>query len=238
MKKIIVVLVLFISLYTQAQQTYVYKNNPITGAIDVYKSNLMGLEEGQSVMSFKKNMWGYLEVTDNTINNSVGTDIYTKRPNYDKVKPFQSDYSGLLNDIDYVNQNNEKYIVANNPPVNDEWDEVKFYEDYNKKQAEITAKQLLFYNSFSIYPTHLKDGLHNAQSFNPSKSRPGALNVLDAKIEIKNGSVTQIYTINHLNQKDIFELTSISQIKNCTITVVEKNTGVLKFYFMEALVDN
>lgn len=240
MKFTLLILYVLLSVSIYAQSSYVYIKNPVSNTIEVFNSSGMGLPSGKPIMTMKQNMWGYLEVTNSTMKPDI--DPYTKKPSYERVEMFRTDFKGILNTLTNLNNDFErKNIISYNNSIPDDFNLKEYLEKANQEQKKIIETRKIFYNSFNKYPNKLKDGWHYCESydkFNIGEEEQVFITYYLAKVT--NNKIDSLFFSN-TNGASMFSKLSVlisDSIKNCKAHVkTEGSSTFSEYYFIDGIVD-
>src|SRR5438067_278266 len=102
-----------LSINLNAQSSFVYKRNILTGELEVYQSQ-GGFPTGSPLYKIKKNVWGYLEVE----NLNASTNPFTNRPDYSAYSTYngyQLPAKEIFQTLEVLNKRIEYDMLITNP---------------------------------------------------------------------------------------------------------------------------
>jgi tetratricopeptide (TPR) repeat protein len=153
-KPLTVIIFLILSTNIFSQENYIYKRNPLSGKIEVFKSQ-NGLPVGQPLYRMSTNIYGYLEFEG--LNPDL--DPYSRKPDYralQKRQPYNLPVQDIINTIETLNTNTEYQSKTSNK-YNNLHNDLKEQAQFRHSLAE---SHLNFFNSFYNKPKTIKDGWH------------------------------------------------------------------------------
>lgn len=172
MKYLLTILIFLTIKNAGGQVTYVYEPNPLTGNVEILKTDKSKNIYREKVSVIKRNpISGYFEIEE-TINQNLiqepTINPYSSRPNFElvyQIKPFNVGYENLIEQINTLNKRFE-FDNVNQLRQNNNLDKNKllYVDNFLKNYYEnmnTTAKNLLnFYNAQTKFTQVLKDGFY------------------------------------------------------------------------------
>jgi hypothetical protein len=172
MKYFLTILIFLTIKNAGGQVTYVYEPNPLTGNVEILKTDKSKNIYREKVSVIKRNpISGYFEIEETKNQNLIqepAINPYSNRPNFElvyQIKPFNVGYENLIEQINTLNKRFE-FDNVNQLRQNNNLDKNKllFIDNFLKNYYEnmnTTAKNLLnFYNAQTKFTQVLKDGFY------------------------------------------------------------------------------
>jgi hypothetical protein len=252
MKFLLTILMLMTTLIGTSQKTYVYKKNYYTGQTEVFES-LGGVPIGMPILKMKINIWGYLELEDLNVQQTVKPTVnpWSRKPNLESYKftPYMEDYKGILETLQVLNDRFESQNVARMQTTsqNTSWqsDWLKKLAEEANNETRLAKQRQDFFKKFANPPARLEDGWHFCESYYDSDF--GKLDVQKGtKIfyflaKIKNDRIDSLYQT-LTPSGNIFTKVNILQgggvVKCESLIKTEEGAPVYELYFLNGLLDS
>lgn len=161
------------------QSKIVYKRNPITGVLEVFNADpISGIATGERIASLERNLiTGNIEVNNyqnpktNTSENDPNNP-WTRKRHVSVFTPYEYPYESLMNEIETLNKTFQQNMYLSGQ---------RNYSDIGKdylmdiaaNNDKIARNILATYNSFSSFPSNIKDGWHKAYFVALANDMPG-----------------------------------------------------------------